>query len=124
MASRKKLEEKKRPGPNFLIQIPLELEIPIRFSTSSLSETYEEFKKKVKKNREIMGKVLRDYICESMDVKSIEEATKEDVILAKLIHQIKDRIIELTTREEGVRSFSSIVEEMMIAYNDEHKDKK
>ena len=124
MASRKRLEEKKRPGPNFLIQIPLELEIPIRFSTSTLNETYESFKKKVKENKKIMGKILRRYICESMDVNSIEEATKEDIVLAKLVHQIKDRISELVVGEEGVRSFSSLVEEMMIAYNDEHKNKK
>lgn len=121
MASRKKIEEKKRPGPNFLISIPISLEIPVRFSTSILSETYKEFREKTKQHKDVMGKVLRKYIYDSMDVNSIEEAIKEDEVLFRLVNQIKKRISELVVGEEGIRSFSSLVEEMIIAYIDEKK---
>jgi len=121
MVKRINPKDKKIPGPNFLINIPITMSYPIHFSFSTDKEIYKNFKKVVKKNKEKMSDVLRRYIYEIMDISTMEELANEVPQLENSVIQIKEEIKKIVTGNNGKKNFSLAVEKMMESYVDENK---
>ncbi len=108
------VSDKKKPGPNFI------LNLPIRYSISSNPETFRKFKNNVSKNNTNITSQILNGILSYTNSENINDWLKDDKILRKNISQIKERIAEIIT-EGRAMSFSSLICEMMEAYNDEQK---